>query len=113
MDARELPDEYSPDSIHLDLVHWPELQAAAEGGTGSLNGRGAGRGERLGLITRIADLEQAADQLPLYWSGTLEVFRMQRRQREWGRRRLVLEDVSFDAALAHMARSLGWRPPAG
>jgi hypothetical protein len=103
-------DDYSPDQIRYWLAHWRELQVAAEGGTGSLNGGGGGQRKRLDVACLLADLERAADQLPLQWSATLEVFRSQGRQRVWAQRRLGLEDTSLEVAIQAMARSLGWAP---
>lgn len=101
--------DYSPEKIEYYLRHWGELQSAAEGGTGSLSGGGGGRGDRLALACLLADLERAADELPLHWTGTLEVLRLQAR---WKRPRPVpaqpLEEISVHTAITHMARRLGW-----
>lgn len=105
-------EDYSPEKIEQYLRHWQELLAGAEGGTGS-NGQGAGRGDRLALVTLVADLEQAADALPLNWSATLQVFRFQMRARIWATRRLTLEDVPVDRAIEAMARHLGWSQSPG
>lgn len=106
----EADQDYSPEKIEYYLSHWAELQEAAEGGTGSLAGGGGGRGDRLALACLLADLERAADDLPLYWKGTLEIFKLQARARVWSQRRLNLEDISLHTAVLRMARSLGWRP---
>ena len=101
--------DYSPEKIEYWLTHWGELQAAAEGGTGA-TGNGAGRGDRLALACMLADLERAADELPLHWTSTLQIFRLQSRARVWSQRRLTLEDVGVETAIARMARTLGWKP---
>lgn len=101
-------EEYAPDQIRYWLLHWRELQAAAEGGTGSLNGGGGGKVHRLDVACLLADLERAADQLPLQWNSTQDIFRSQGRIKVWAHRRLGTEDVSLDAAILRMARSLGW-----
>ena len=105
----DVDEDYSPEKIEYYLSHWSELQEAAEGGTGSLGGRGGGRQDRLALACLIADLERAADDLPLYWSGTLQVFRLQARARVWSQRRLQLEEIGLQAAIHRMARALGWK----
>lgn len=104
----EAPDDYTPEKIEYYLAHWGELQSAAEGGTGGLNGSGGGGRDRLGLACLLADLERAADDLPSHWSGTLQIFRYQARSRIWAQRRLVLEEVDIHTAVLRMARSLGW-----
>ena len=103
-------DEYSPEEITYWLSHWPELQSAAEGGTGTLNGHGGGSGKRHNLVLVLADLEAAADKLPLDWTSTLEIFRMQNRLAVWRRRRLQMTSMSVDQAVYRMAQALGWRP---
>jgi hypothetical protein len=78
------------------------------------------RGDRLSIICIKADLERAADSLPLHWRTTSRIFRLQRR---WGEylekcrnkeRGGLFEQMSdtdaFDEAVELMARSLGWRP---
>jgi hypothetical protein len=102
--------EYSPEAIRFYLDHWRELRAAAEGGTGGLNGNGAGGGrDRLALACLLADLEGAADKLPLEWTGTLHVYRAQGRSQVWVERRQALESVAEETAILRMARSLGWQ----
>jgi len=101
-------DDYSPERIEYYLSHWAELRGAAEGGTGSLNGRGGGNRDRLALACLIADLERAADDLPQHWVGTMQIFRLQSRGRLWSQRRLQLEDVGLQTAVLRMARALGW-----
>ena len=101
-------DDYTPERIRYYLEHWAQLREQAEGGTGSLMGYGGGSHKRLSVVTLLADLEQAADQLPLQWSSTLLVFRAQGRARIWATRRLNLEERSLDSAIVRMARSLGW-----
>lgn len=112
MAEHDQAEDYSPEKIEQYLRHWRELLAGAEGGTGS-NGRGAGRGDRLALVALVADLEQAADALPLEWSATRVVFWYQQRAQEWSSRRptpgrFMLEDVPVERALEAMARYLGW-----
>jgi hypothetical protein len=103
-------EDYSPSHIREHLRRWRELQAIAEGATGSLASTGGGHADRTEVADVIADLERAADGLPLDWRGTLEVFRLQERAREWGRRRLVLDDsIDLERAIEFMAHSLGWR----
>lgn len=103
-------DTYSPEKIEYYLHHWHDLQVAAEGGTGSLGGSGGGNGNRLGLADLLADLEAAADQLPLEWKATLQIFLWQQRGGAWRLRRLHLNhDHSTDEAILRMARSLGWK----
>lgn len=98
-------EDYTPDKIEYYLEHWRELQNAAEGGTGSLGGGGAGRGDRLALACLIADLERAADDLPWHWTGTYEVLRLQARPRQ---RRPNMQTVPLQTAIVRMARGLGW-----
>ena len=103
-------EDFSPERVRWYLEHWDQLASSAEGGTGSLAGHGAGRGDRLTLACLIADLEAAADKLPLDWRATAEVYKLQHRGRIWVQRRLQLDDRhSVDSAIAAMARSLGWK----
>lgn len=107
---QEKADTYSPEKIHYYLTHWHDLQVAAEGGTGSLGGGGGGNGNRLGLADLLADLEAAADQLPLEWKATLSIFLKQGRGQQWRLRRLHLNhQPSVDEAVVRMARWLGWK----
>jgi hypothetical protein len=115
--------EYSPESIFYWIVNWPMLVAATEGGTGS-SGLGSGRGGRMSLVCLKADLEHAADQLPIYWQATEYIFRRQRRGELFYNRRtnypsIPLEDRQYEPpipsdaleqACYRMAISLGWRP---
>lgn len=101
-------EDYTPDKIEYYLSHWGELQNAAEGGTGSLGGSGAGRGDRLALACLIADLERAADALPKHWTGTLEVYRLQARWRRVVPATGQVEQVSLQTVIDTMARTLGW-----
>lgn len=102
-------EDYSPEKIKEYLRRWPELVASAEGGTGSLNGNGAGRGGRLSLVVLVADLEYAADRLPKEWSATRAVFRMQARVCPPALDgRVSLAERSLDAAIRRMAVILGW-----
>jgi hypothetical protein len=105
-------EDYTPDKIRFYLEHWRDLSAAAEGGTGSLAGRGAGGGNRMSLVALLADVERAADQLPLWWEPTMRVFRLQGRGRIWADRRIRLDDNhTLDEAIYRMARFLGWSGP--
>lgn len=105
-----LTEDYSPAQIRTHLRRWKELRAVAEGSTGSLAMPGGGRADRTEVADLLADLEQAANSLPLEWAGTLEVFRLQERAREWGMRRLMLnEQFDLERAIQFMSRSLGWR----
>ena len=107
-------EDYSPDRIRWALSHWQDLQEAAEGGTGSLAGQGGGNGNRLGLADLLADLEAAADQLPLDWKPTLQVFLAQGRGSTWRMRRLRMnDDHSLDEVIYRMARGLGWEEQDG
>lgn len=104
-------EDYTPEKIREYLRRWPELVASAEGGTGSLNGNGAGRGDRLGLVAMVADLEYAADRLPPEWAATRAVFRMQERAAPPYAGALVgVDDRPLDAAVRRMAATLGWEP---
>src|SRR5207302_1685462 len=75
--AEHSPD-YTPDTVRWWVLHWSMLISATEGGTGA-SGKGSGRGGRFSLVCLKADLERAADQLPLYWQSTEYVFIRQRR----------------------------------
>jgi hypothetical protein len=121
-------DDYSPDSLRFWLTgkcprcRWSMLESAVEGGTGSLSGSGSGRGGRLGLANLKADMEHAADQLPLFWSVTTVIYRKQHRESALQSRRSMasafethlgdLEHpdhaVALSDALWRMAVSLGW-----
>lgn len=76
------PDAYSPEVIEYWLRHWPQLASAAEGGSGG-SGVGAGRGGRFAMVCIKADLEAAADSLPLNWSTTARIFKIQRRWKQY------------------------------
>lgn len=98
------------------------LESAVQGGSGS-SGTGSGRGERFGLAHLKADLETAADQLPLHWQATAWVFSRQHRYSVLVARRraqsVTLEaiepdehpvpSVALDNVYFQMARSLGWQ----
>jgi hypothetical protein len=122
--------EYSPDQISYWLAggrctegrcNWTMLESAVEGGTGA-SGMGSGRGERMGLANLKADLERAADALPLYWQVTRTIFSRQHRYSVWHDRwteagspetgpeyEQELTAVAFDDAIYRMSWSLGWR----
>lgn len=122
-------DEYSPAQIRYWLAgrcpqcRWSMLESAVEGGVSS-GASGAGRGERFGLAHLKADLEHAADQLPLHWQSTAFVFSRQhrfsaltqRRQRtppvvgDWRESEHPVPSQALDDAIWRMARSLGWIP---
>jgi hypothetical protein len=76
--------DYSPEQLRYwpsgrcPACRWAMLASAAEGGT-QASGAGAGRGERQGLSHLKADMERAADSLPLHWQTTALVFRKQHR----------------------------------
>lgn len=115
----EVADAYTPEQVEQHLRHWEELVSAAEGGTGTLNGRGAGGGgrKRMTLVAVKADLERAADTLPLGWLSTGYVFSLQQRGAVWRARlrgaggpSVIVEDVPMRVAYEHMAHSLGWTP---
>lgn len=121
------PDEYSPDAISYWLsgrcsrgCRWSMLESAVEGGTGA-SGMGSGRGERLGLAHLKADLEHAADQLPLYWQATRVIFSKQHRYSVWLNRWHMADNpttgpdqeplelpAAVDLAIWKMAKTLGW-----
>lgn len=96
------------------------LESAVEGGTGC-SGMGSGRGNRLSLALLKADLERAADQLPLYWQATRLIFSKQHRYSVWlarwnmasnpttGPDQEPLElSAAVELAIYRMARSLGY-----
>jgi hypothetical protein len=115
--------DYSPESILFWLKHWPMLISATEGGTCS-NGLGAGRGKRQNLSDLKADLELAADKLPIHWQSTEYVFYRQRRAQLLRDRRQAtralppdqlehespIPSKALDDACWKMARALGWIP---
>jgi|SRR5215471_20327841 len=109
-------EEYCPENIREVLERWREWEAGAEGGTGpSLDGKGGKGRSRLDIAAYLADLERAADQLPLEWLATLKVYRAQGRRQAWADRRKVsrlpvkLNDYyTVDDCLWRMARFLGW-----
>jgi hypothetical protein len=115
--------DYTPDSVRFWIQNWRMLISATEGGTGA-SGKGSGRGGRFGLVCLKADLERAADQLPLYWQSTEYVFARQRRSNCLQERRRTTPAVpeaqrqfeppvpsdALEQACYRMALSLGWRP---
>ena len=105
--------EYSPEMVGYWLNHWHELVSASEGGAGGA-GIGAGRGGRFSLVCLKADLEAAADHLPLNWSSTARIFKRQRRWRVYlercaqaGPRGGEIEQP-IDVCYYRMAEYLGW-----
>ena len=116
-------ESYSPEAIRFWLLHWSTLVSATEGGTGA-SGHGAGRGGRFGLVCLKADLERAADQLPLYWQATEFIFARQRRAKWLYERRRTTPAVpddqrqyeppipsdALEQACYRMALFLGYRP---
>lgn len=124
----EQPDvDYSPDQIRFWLAgrcsrgcRWAMLESAVEGGTGC-SGMGSGRGERMGLAHLKADLERAADQLPLHWQATRRIYAKQHRYSVWFARWTMADSptegpdqeplelpAAIDLAIWRMAQSLGW-----
>ncbi len=121
-------DEYSPDALafwHSGRCsrgcRWAMLESAVEGGTGA-SGMGSGRGNRLSLALMKADLERAADQLPVYWRATRLIFSKQHRYSVWlarwkmagnpesGEDQEPLElPAAVELALWRMSLSLGWQ----
>jgi hypothetical protein len=98
------------------------LESAVEGGSGA-SGLGSGKGDRLGLVLLKADLERAADSLPLYWQSTEFVFiRQHRAPALYARRHATPEmpveqriaehpvpSVALEGAIWRMAAFLGWK----
>lgn len=91
------------------------LVSACEGGTGSTS-HGAGRGDRATLSCIRADLEHAADQLPLHWATTAKIFKIQQRWKIYiarcaqaGHRGGEIEQP-VGVCCERMARTLGWTP---
>jgi hypothetical protein len=103
-------EDYSPEQIRYWLEHWRELEIAAEGATGSLNGQGGGKRGRMDTVVMLADLERATDQLPLEWAATRAIYDAQGRAQVWLKRRQLDAGITLDQAIARMARALGWRP---
>lgn len=123
-------DDFSPEQIAFWLrgsscragrCNWAMLESAAEGGSGS-SGMGSGRGERMGLVHLKADMERAADQLPLYWQVTRLIFSRQHRYSVWLARWNMAGsptsgaehehpelNAALDLAIWRMAVSLGWQ----
>lgn len=120
--------EYSPEAISFWLsgrcahgCHWAMLESAVEGGTGA-TGHGAGRGDRFGLAHLKADLESAADTLPVYWQATRLIFSKQHRYSVWLARWHMAGDSTtgpdqealelpraVEDAVYRMAQALGWQ----
>lgn len=84
---------------------------------------GSGRGERFGMAHLKADLERAADQLPIAWRSTRLIFSRQHRYSVWLARWAMagspatsdeheseLLPTAVEDAVWRMARSLGWDP---
>jgi hypothetical protein len=97
------------------------LESAVEGGTGC-SGMGSGRGNRLSLALLKADLERAADQLPIYWHATRVIFSKQHRYSTWLTRWHMAGDpttgpdqeplelpAAVDLAIWRMSVTLGWQ----
>lgn len=107
--------DYSPEVVEFwhTAGHWRMLQSACEGGTGA-TGLGSGKGKRQNLSDLKADLELAADSLPLNWSATARIFKIQQRWRQYverceqaGERGGELEQP-IDVCFYRMAEWLGW-----
>lgn len=122
--------DYSPERIVYWLTardcargrcNWAMLESAVEGGTGA-TGMGAGRGERFGLAHLKADMERAADDLPIFWTVTRVIFSRQHRYSVWLARwsmagKPTLDDppslpAALELACWRMAESLGWQSSA-
>jgi hypothetical protein len=108
-------EEYCPDNIRLVLDRWREWESGAEGATGQVLGGGGHGRHRLDIAMYLADLERAADALPLEWASTLRVFRAQGRQQVWADRRKgcklpirLDEYYTVEDCIWRMARFLGW-----
>lgn len=119
---------YSPEAIRFWLsgrcsrgCRWAMLESAVEGGTGG-SGNGAGRGNRLSLALMKADLERAADSLPIYWQSTGLIFSKQHRYALYQARRQSfsvpldqrehespIPSKALDDAIWRMSVSLGWQ----
>lgn len=127
-------DWYAPEKIRFWLsgrcwldqgCRWQMLESACEGATGSLS-KGAGSGERSGLSHVKADLERAADGLPIYFQATRFVYVKQHREDVYKRRRQTERSLhpderesespkateAYEQILERMARYLGWVPRA-
>jgi len=120
-------DEFSPEQIRFWLsgrcsrgCRWAMLESAVEGGAGQPGG-GHGGGRRLNYADYKADLERAADHLPLYWQATRTIFSKQHRYSVWLARWTMAgspqdgpdqESLELPAAVEYaiwrMARYLGW-----
>lgn len=97
------------------------LTSAVEGGVSSA-ASGSGHGERFGLAHLKADLELAADHLPLHWQSTALIFSKQHRASTLTQRRQTTSPIPDDLrepehpvpsqaledAIWRMARTLGW-----
>jgi len=125
--AYTLLEDYAPEQIAFwhagghcvqGRCNWAMLESAVQGGSGA-SGHGSGRGERFGLVHLKADLEHAADQLPMSWTATRVIFSRQHRYSVWLARWRMLSNPALDeppnlpaaleTAFARMARSLGWQ----
>lgn len=109
-------EDYAPEMIEQYLLGWNQLVSAAEGGSGHIPGYTSGGKDRLGIACLVADLERAADKLPIEWASTREVFRLQLRRREYNERiegdnnRIDQTHRDLFEACQWMARALGWKP---
>lgn len=118
-------DCYPPEVIRhwLRGSNWRQLAEMAEGTGGGQGYSGGGGKGRLTFAIVRADLERAADQLPLYWQSTEYIFHVQSRSACLRQRRLTAGPVADDQreqehpvpsaaleqAIYRMARTLGWQ----
>ena len=106
------PDVYTVDTVMFWLSggRWEMLVSATQGGVSS-GARGGGNGlGRMGLVALKADLEQAADSLPIYWRSTSKIYKLQWRWNEYISRRGAVgrvndpePDPGIDLAMLRMA----------
>jgi hypothetical protein len=113
--------DYTPEVVADHLLHWAQLEVAVEGATGpNYQGSRGGRHGRETLVAIKADLERAADSLPLHWQQTARIFRLQRRWQVYLARRAqaglpagTSDGLGFDGCCTLMARALGWTADEG
>jgi hypothetical protein len=109
-------DEYSPVVVEYFLKHWRQLEDACRGvSAANYSGSRGGRHGRITLIAIKADLERAADELPLHWTSTLYIFKLQGRWKVYLERRAeahlpagTTPGLDFEQCCERMAKSLGW-----
>jgi hypothetical protein len=114
--------DYSPDVVRHYILHWHELAEMAQGTSNGMFARSTGgSGGRTTFAIIIADLEHAADCLPIYWQSTEFIFRRQRRRQVYATRRQLFQvpeeqrqyespipSQALDASVYRMALALGW-----